>query len=77
MRSYYLCPTENESRSVSAEELLAKQEHYLLHKRQTKKTLKLFAKKSCEIKKSLYLCSPNKSERRSRGIEGLRRIKVT
>jgi len=30
MISCYLCPTENESRSVSAEELLDKQGQYLL-----------------------------------------------
>lgn len=75
--SFYLCPTEKRKRFGSAEELLDKQKQYYFKKNQTKKKLENFSKKSCQLKKSLYLCSPNQRERRSEGIEVKRGIKVT
>jgi hypothetical protein len=44
-RSFYLCPTENESISVSAEELLDKQKHYTTSKRDGRKNFKIFQKR--------------------------------
>ncbi len=59
MGSFYLCPTEKRNTFSSAEAPLERQKHKLLHKIRTKKNFNFFYKKSCQLKNSYYLCSPN------------------
>ena len=54
----YLCPTEKRERFSSAEELLDKHKQYDTSKEADEKNFNFFTRKSCEFKKSLYLCSP-------------------
>ncbi len=58
--SFYLCPTENESGSVAQKSLLIGRDIIDYQGGKLKKNLQLLHCRGCEIKKSLYLCSPNK-----------------
>ncbi|AZB00667.1 hypothetical protein EG359_17545 [Chryseobacterium joostei] len=59
--SFYLCPTENESTFSSAESpwMDINIIHYERDRR--KKNFQVLVTKTCGIKKSLYLCSPDKT----------------
>ena len=58
--SFYLCPTENESISVAQRGPLMGINIIHYERSGLKKNFQVLVNKTCEIKKSLYLCSPNK-----------------
>ncbi len=59
--SFYLCPTENESISVAQRGPLMGINIIDYERTDLKKNFQVLVNKTCEIKKSLYLCSPNKT----------------
>ncbi|AZA78482.1 hypothetical protein EG347_13680 [Chryseobacterium sp. G0186] len=61
VKRFYLCPTENESISKAQKRLWIGRNIKYYERDRRKKNFHFFIKKSCGLKKSLYLCSPNKT----------------